>query len=203
MLDLRSLIIYGCIMIWTLRLGGFLFWRVLKDGHDKRFKKILPSFSQLFMTWTLSAAWVFIQSLSALVALTVITTVEMGIVGWLGLALWIFGFGFEVLADHQKTKFKADPANEGKFITGGLWDISRHPNYFGEIVLWLGISVMAVPVMSGLQYVSLISPVFGFLLIYYVSGVRMLEDRSNKKWGNDPKYQEYKRNTPVFFPKLF
>ena len=202
-LDLRSLLIYGCIMIWTVRLGSFLFWRVLKDGHDKRFKNILPSFSQLFMTWTLSAAWVFIQSLSALVALTVITTLEMGIVGWLGFALWIFGFGFEVLADHQKTKFKADPANEGKFITGGLWDVSRHPNYFGEIVLWLGISVMAVPVMSGLQYVSLISPVFGFLLIYYVSGVRMLEDRSNKKWGNNPEYQEYKRNTPVFFPKLF
>ena len=151
MLDLRSLLIYGCIMIWTIRLGGFLFWRVLKDGHDKRFKTILPSFTQLLMTWTLSAAWVFIQSLSALVALTVITSVEMGLIGWFGLALWIFGFGFEVLADHQKTKFKADPANEGKFITGGLWDVSRHPNYFGEIVLWLGITVMAVPVMSGLQ----------------------------------------------------
>ena len=155
------------------------------------------------MTWTLSAAWVFIQSLSALVALTVITSVEMGLIGWFGFALWIFGFGFEVLADHQKTKFKADAANEGKFITGGLWDISRHPNYFGEIVLWLGITVMAVPVMSGLQFVSLISPVFGFLLIYYVSGVRMLEARSDKKWGNNPEYQEYKRNTPVFFPKLF
>jgi len=203
MLDLRSLLIYGCIMIWTVRLGGFLFWRVLKDGHDKRFKTILPSFTQLFMTWTLSAAWVFIQSLSALVALTVISTVEMGLVGWLGLVLWIFGFGFEVLADHQKTKFKADPANDGKFITGGLWDASRHPNYFGEIVLWLGISVMAVPVMSGLQYVSLVSPVFGFLLIYYVSGVRMLEARSDKKWANNAEYQEYKRNTPVFFPKLF
>ena len=203
MLDLRSLLIYGCIMIWTIRLGGFLFWRVLKDGHDKRFKTILPSFTQLLMTWTLSAAWVFIQSLSALVALTVITSVEMSLIGWFGLALWIFGFGFEVLADHQKTKFKADAANEGKFITGGLWDISRHPNYFGEIVLWLGITVMAVPVMSGLQFVSLISPVFGFLLIYYVSGVRMLEARSDKKWGNNPEYQEYKRNTPVFFPKLF
>ena len=90
MLDLRSLLIYGCIMIWTIRLGGFLFWRVLKDGHDKRFKTILPSFTQLLMTWTLSAAWVFIQSLSALVALTVITSVEMSLIGWFGLALWIF-----------------------------------------------------------------------------------------------------------------
>ncbi len=202
-LDLRSLLLYFCIMIWTVRLGGFLFWRVLKDGHDKRFKTILPSFSQLFMTWTLSAAWVFIQSLSALVALSALVQVEMGVIGWIGLGLWIFGFGFQVLADYQKTKFKSNPSNEGKFITGGLWDFSRHPNYFGEVTLWIGISVIAVPVMSGLQYVSLISPVFGFLLIYFVSGVRMLEHRSDKKWGEKPEYQEYKRNTPVFFPKLF
>ena len=201
-LDLRSLLLYFCIMIWTVRLGGFLFWRVLKDGHDKRFKTILPSFSQLFMTWTLSAAWVFIQSLSALVALSALVQVEMGVIG-IGLGLWIFGFGFQVLADYQKTKFKSNPSNEGKFITGGLWDLSRHPNYFGEVTLWIGISVIAVPVMSGLQYVSLISPVFGFLLIYFVSGVRMLEHRSDKKWGEKPEYQEYKRNTPVFFPKLF
>ena len=202
-LDLRSLLLYFCIMIWTVRLGGFLFWRVLKDGHDKRFKTILPSFSQLFMTWTLSAAWVFIQSLSALVALSALVQVEMGVICWIGLGLWIFGFGFQVLADYQKTKFKSNPSNEGKFITGGLWDLSRHPNYFGEVTLWIGISVIAVPVMSGLQYVSLISPVFGFLLIYFVSGVRMLEHRSDKKWGEKPEYQEYKRNTPVFFPKLF
>jgi steroid 5-alpha reductase family enzyme len=202
-LDLRSLLLYFCIMIWTVRLGSFLFWRVLKDGHDKRFKSILPSFSQLFMTWTLSAAWVFIQALSALVALSALSQVEIGNVGWIGLGLWIFGFGFQVLADYQKTKFKSNPSNEGKFITGGLWDLSRHPNYFGEVTLWIGISVMAVPVMSGLQYVSLISPLFGFLLIYFVSGVRMLEHRSDKKWGEKPEYQEYKRNTPVFFPKLF
>ena len=203
MMGLRSTLIYFCIMIWTVRLGGFLFWRVLKDGHDKRFKAILPSFSTLFMTWTLSAAWVFIQSLSALVALTALNQVEFGVVGWIGLGLWVFGFGFQVVADYQKTKFKSDPSNEGEFITGGLWDLSRHPNYFGEVALWTGISVMAVPVMSGLQYVSLISPIFGFLLIYYVSGVRLLELRSDKRWGNRPEYQEYKRNTPVFFPKLF
>ena len=203
MMDLRSTLIYFCIMIWTVRLGGFLFWRVLKDGHDKRFKSILPSFSTLFMTWSLSAAWVFIQSLSALVALTVIKQVEIGIVGWIGLGLWFFGFGFQVVADYQKTKFKSDARNDGEFITGGLWNLSRHPNYFGEVALWTGISVMAVPVMSGLQYVSLISPIFGFLLIYYVSGVRLLEGRSDKRWGNRPDYQEYKRNTPVFFPKLF
>ncbi len=201
-LDLRSLIIFSCIIIWTVRLGSFLFWRGLKDGEDKRFKTILPSFSQLFMTWTLSAAWVFIQSIAALVALTSLQQVPFGLVGYLGLSLWIFGFVFQVVADYQKTKFKANPANKDNFIQEGLWSISRHPNYFGEIALWTGIALMAVPVMSGLQYVSLISPVFGFLLIYFVSGVRLLENKGDKKWGNNPDYKKYKKNTPVFFPKI-
>lgn len=204
-LDLRSILILSCIIIWTVRLGSFLFWRVLKDGEDKRFRTILPSFSQLFMTWTLSAAWVFIQLIAALVALTSLEAakVPFGIVGYIGLGLWIFGFIFQVIADYQKTRFKNNPKNEGNFINEGLWSISRHPNYFGEIVLWTGIAIMAVPVMSGLQYVSLVSPVFGFLLIYFVSGVRLLENKADKKWGNDSNYQEYKEKTPVFFPKFF
>lgn len=201
-LDPRILVIAACIMVWTIRLGGFLFWRVLKDGEDKRFRSILPSFTQLLMTWALSAAWVFIQSLSALVAITAVTQVEFGILGYVGLFLWVFGFIFEVIADHQKTKFKANPDNEGRFINEGLWKKSRHPNYFGEIVLWVGVSIMSVASMTGLQYVSLISPLFSFLLIYYVSGVRMLEARSDKKWGGSKDYQEYKNNVPVFVPKL-
>ena len=201
-LDPRILVIAACIMVWTIRLGGFLFWRVLKDGEDKRFRSILPSFTQLLMTWALSAAWVFIQSLSALVAITAVTQVEFGILGYVGLFLWVFGFIFEVIADHQKTKFKANPDNEGRFINEGLWKKSRHPNYFGEIVLWVGVSIMSVASMTGLQYFSLISPLFSFLLIYYVSGVRMLEARSDKKWGSSKDYQEYKNNVPVFVPKL-
>ena len=70
------------------------------------------------------------------------------------------------------------------------------------MVLWFGVSVMSVSVMSGMQYVSLISPVFSFVLIYYVSGVRMLEARSDKKWGNSAEYQDYKKNVPVLVPKL-
>ena len=204
-LDLRSILILSCIIIWTIRLGSFLFWRVLKDGEDKRFRTILPSFSQLFMTWTLSAAWVFIQLIAALVALTSLEAakVPFGIIGYIGLGLWIFGFIFQVVADYQKTRFKSDPKNKGNFINEGLWRISRHPNYFGEIVLWTGIAIMAVPVMSGLQYFSLVSPVFGFLLIYFVSGVRLLENKADKKWGKDFNYQEYKEKTPVFFPNFF
>ena len=195
---------YLCVMIWTLRLGTFLFLRVLRDGEDKRFRKILPSFSQLFMTWNLSATWVVIQTLPLMGVLSG-GGFESGIWTWvhtLGLTLWLFGFIFQVVADNQKTKFKMNPANEGKFITEGLWSKSRHPNYFGEIVLWAGLTIICIPYMSGFQYIALISPVFAFLLIYFVSGVRMLEDKANKKCGKDSQYQKYKKNTPIFVPKL-
>ena len=201
-LELRSILIFACVMIWTFRLGSFLFWRVLKDGEDKRFRSILPNFSQLFMTWMLSATWVFIQSLTALVAITTLNKADFGLLGALGLIIWVMGFSVEVVADNQKTKVRSDPNNKDKFITTGLWSLSRHPNYVGEIMLWIGISIMALPVLTGYQYGSLISPLFSFLLIYYVSGVRMLEARANKKWGKNEKYQEYKRNTPIFFPKI-
>ena len=101
-IDFRSAIIAACILIWTIRLGSFLFWRVLKDGEDKRFRSILPSFTQLFMTWSLSAAWVFIQLLSALVAITAISKVPFGILGSLGLAVWIFGFVLKLSQINKK-----------------------------------------------------------------------------------------------------
>ena len=91
-LELRSILIYACVMIWTIRLGSFLFWRVLKDGEDKRFRSILPNFSQLFMTWMLSATWVFIQSLTALVAITTLNKADFGLLGALGLIIWVMGF---------------------------------------------------------------------------------------------------------------
>ena len=201
-----ALIAYLCVMIWTLRLGIFLFRRVLKDGEDKRFRKILPSFSNLFMAWNLSATWVVIQTLPLAVVLSGNLQADLG--PWafpatiFGLGLWIYGFVTEVVADNQKTEFKKDPKNKDKFISAGLWSKSRHPNYFGEIVLWLGLTIICLPFMSGFQYVAIISPIFAYLLIYYVSGVSMLEAKANKKWGKDRKYIKYKEETPIFFPKF-
>jgi protein-S-isoprenylcysteine O-methyltransferase Ste14 len=111
------------------------------------------------------------------------------------------GFLLEIVADRQKRRFKADPANAGKFISSGLWAWSRHPNYFGEILLWLGVAMVAAPVLSGWQLVSLISPVFVVLLLTRVSGIPLLEARSDKRWGSEPEYQSYKLNTPVLIPR--
>jgi steroid 5-alpha reductase family enzyme len=137
-------------------------------------------------------------------ALAIITGTERRSIGWVavaGIVVWVTGFAIEVVADQQKSAFRRDPANQGRFITSGLWAWSRHPNYFGEITLWTGIAIMAVPVLSGWRWVTLISPVFVFLLITRVSGIPMLQARAEKRWGDDEDYQRYVRTTPVLIPR--
>ena len=197
-----SLLISMAVLIWTLRLGSFLLKRVLDAGEDKRFRTIKNSPTQFFMTFNLSALWVVICSLCALTAVSNgVLNVEP--VFYLGLLTFIIGFSIEVIADNQKTAFRSIPENSNKFITTGLWSVSRHPNYFGEVVLWMGIAIMSLPYLQGLQYWTLISPIFSFTLIYFVSGVRMLEARANVKWGENMEYQKYVEKTPIFFPKIF
>ena len=202
-LDLGSLIIGAAIIIWAVRLGSFLFMRIHKDKKDGRFDSIKTSFSQFFMTWTLQGMWVFICSSAALVAIANPTGVVINIVFFIGLALFLLGFAVEVIADNQKTKFRSIPENKDQFINEGLWARSRHPNYFGEITLWTGITVMGIPTFEGMNYLAIFSPIFSYLLLVYVSGVRMLEFRGQRKWGHLDEYNTYKKNTPKLIPKIF
>ncbi len=119
----------------------------------------------------------------------------------MGIVVWVAGFAIEVIADQQKSTFKRNPANAGRYITTGLWAWSRHPNYFGEITLWTGIAIIALPILEGWRWVTLISPVFVFLLLTRVSGIPMLEARGKKRWGDEEAYQAYTRNTPVLVPR--
>jgi steroid 5-alpha reductase family enzyme len=202
-LDLGSLIIGAAIIIWAARLGSFLFMRVRKDKKDGRFDSIKTSFSQFFMTWTLQGMWVFICSSAALVAIANPTGVPINIVFIIGLALFILGFVVEIIADNQKSAFRSIPGNKDAFITEGLWARSRHPNYFGEITLWTGITVMGISTFEGMNYLALFSPIFTYLLLNYVSGVRMVEYRGNKKWGHIDEYKDYQQSTPKLIPKIF
>ena len=202
-LDLGSLIIGAAIIIWAVRLGSFLFMRIHKDKKDGRFDSIKTSFSQFFMTWTLQGMWVFICSSAALVAIANPTGVVINIVFFIGLALFLLGFAVEVIADNQKTKFRSIPENKDQFINEGLWARSRHPNYFGEITLWTGITVMGISTFEGMNYLAIFSPIFSYLLLVYVSGVRMLEFRGQRKWGHLNEYNTYKKNTPKLIPKIF
>ena len=193
--DGRSLLIAMLVAVWALRLGTFLFVRVNRAGHDRRFNQIKHSFSTFFLTWTLQGLWVSLTLACALAAMTSINTVSLGPYAVVGVMLWLFGFAIEVVADRQKSAFRAVDGNQNRFITTGLWAWSRHPNYFGEIVLWLGITLIAIPVLSGWQHLTLISPLFVYLLLTRISGVRMLERRADRDWGEDADYQAYRTRT--------
>ena len=197
-----SIAIVLLISIWAIRLGSFLFSRIHKDGEDKRFRTIKPSATQFFMTWTLQGLWVSLCSMCALTAISSESGVVVNAFYYLGIGLFVYGFYIEVKADNQKSKFRSVPENREKFITTGLWAKSRHPNYFGEIVLWTAIAVISLPSLSGLQYITLISPIFTYVLLVHVSGVRMLEARGQKQWGHLEEYKAYQKSTPMLFPKL-
>jgi steroid 5-alpha reductase family enzyme len=200
--DARALLIGFLVIVWAGRLGTFLFGRVLKQGKDDRFDELKPSFVRFLNTWTLQGLWITFTLAAGLAAITSANGRPIGWAAILGLALWLFGFTFEVISDWQKSRFRADPANQGDFIRTGLWSLSRHPNYFGEIVLWIGVAVLALPALHGWQYVTLISPVFVAVLIIRVSGIPLLEQKADKKWGGQPEYEAYKKETHILIPWL-
>ena len=198
--SIRSVFVASFVSVWTLRLGIFLYKRIVKAGEDIRFRDIKKSLPKFLMTWTLSALWVFLTTVNAITLIALNPLEPIGIFFIMGALLWLLGFGFEVIADRQKKHFSEQPKNEGRFITQGLWSVSRHPNYFGEIILWAGIAIISLPFLSGWQYVTLVSPVFVFLLLTRISGLPFLEDKAEKKWGEDKDYIEYKKRTPILVP---
>jgi steroid 5-alpha reductase family enzyme len=197
----RSIVLAALVVVWATRLGTFLFTRILADGADRRFDAIKTSFVRFLVAWTLQGVWVSFTMGAALAAMTSGREVPLGPTAWIGLALWLLGFGIEAIADGQKRIFRARPANEGRFISTGLWAWSRHPNYFGEIVLWVGVAVVAFPALDGWQLVTLVSPLFVTLLLTKVSGIPLLEERADARWGGEPAYEAYKAATPVLVPR--
>ena len=199
-IDLISLLLGSMVIIWATRLSSFLFLRVKKSGEDVRFKKIKHSFSWFLMTFMLQGMWVFMCIFPALIVISSFNS-EINNYAIVGSIVWLFGFLFEIIADNQKSNF--NKFNKGEFISNGLWSITRHPNYFGEFILWLGITIASLGYIDNYKYVLLLTPIFVYLLLTRVSGVNLLEEIGEKRWGNSKEYQKYKEKTPLFFPKLF
>ena len=199
-------LIGAMVILWSLRLGMFLFKRVKDVGQDIRFIEMKKDFFWFFMTWTLSGLWVFLTYVAGLSAMTSVNLIENMssyhfTFMFIGFFIWVLGFVIEIFADNQKKIFRKNHDNKNKFISSGLWAWSRHPNYFGEIILWLGISIIALPSMEGGEFLGLISPIFVYVLLTKISGIPMLEKSSDSKWGLDEDYIKYKNTTPILFLK--
>ena len=197
-----SLLVATMVTAWALRLGAFLAARVRAAGSDSRFDAMKYRFAWFLMTWTLQGLWVLLTAGAALAAITSPEDRQIDAFALLGVALWALGFGIEVAADEQKRRFRARPENLDRFITTGAWARSRHPNYFGEILLWFGVAVAAFPSLSGWSMVTLVSPLFVWLLLTRVSGVPLLEAAADRRWAGNPEYEAYKAATPVLLFKM-
>lgn len=197
-LTLRAYLVLAMVTIWGLRLSWHIGARNIGHGEDFRYQAWRDAAPQSF--WWISYFKVFL--LQAVVLWIVATPLLLAIRGstnlnlldLIGLILWLFGFTFESIADWQLRRFKQAPANQGLIMRSGLWSLSRHPNYFGESVLWLGFALIG---MSAGGALALISPVLLTFLLIKISGVAMLDRAMVER---RPAYAEYLKSTPAFFP---
>ncbi|KIW02503.1 uncharacterized protein PV09_06303 [Verruconis gallopava] len=227
--DWRQLVVSAAVGVWAARLGSFLFSRITSDdGKDSRFDRIRSSPPKFFGVFMAQAVWVSLVLLPV-TALNAIPPTTFASIPYftpgtvLGVAMWIFGFFFEVTADLQKSQWskeKKEKKHSEEFLTRGLWSKSRHPNYFGEITLWSGIALTAASILTssagqkalgwsgsptarlGAILLAGASPAFTAFLLIKVSGVPLSESKYDKKYGDRKDYQEWKKNTPMLIPKL-
>lgn len=201
-LDLRAGLVAAMVVVWALRLGSFLFLRIRAAGSDGRFDAIKRNPARFLVVWTMQGLWVVMTAGAALAVIAGPQRAGPDVWLVLGGLAWLAGMVIEVVADAQKSAFRRDPENRDRFITTGLWARSQHPNYFGEIVLWAGIALIAVPVLSGWGWLVLVSPLFVWLLLTRISGIPLLVARADARWGDDPAFRAYRASTPLLIPRL-
>eukprot|EP01018_Ginkgo_biloba_P036885 Gb_31395 [translate_table: standard] len=191
----RQVILTLFVVIWGLRLALFLLLRILQWGEDRRFDEIRGDLTKLTVFWSFQVVWVWTVSLPV----TIVNASEQNpsveprdIIGWI---MWLVGFSIEAVADQQKLQFKNDPTNTGRWCNIGLWRWSRHPNYFGEILLWWGVFVASTPLLEGTKWLVVVGPIFLTFLLLFLSGIPMVEDSADKRYGGISEYRQYKTKT--------
>ncbi|MDX1478790.1 MAG: DUF1295 domain-containing protein [Saprospiraceae bacterium] len=189
--------LYLMVLIWAIRLGGYLFWRIHAMGRDARFDDMRPSFWRFMGFWVLQTVSILMIGLPLL--LTAGETAEPQLTIYLGAGIWLTGFLVETIADWQKFSFKR--RHPDQFMSSGLWRRIRHPNYLGEILVWTGVFLASIPLLEGVTWLALLSPVWIFILLRYISGIPLLEERAEEKYGDQPEYQAYRQNSGRLLPK--
>jgi steroid 5-alpha reductase family enzyme len=188
------------VLIWAFRLGMYLFIRILNIGKDTRFDDKRGDPLKFLGFWVLQAVTVWIVMLPVTAFLSMDQLHGWSALSIIGAILWIIGFTVEAVSDSQKYRFKNIKANRGKWIDSGLWKYSRHPNYFGETVLWWGLFLVMAPSFEGLLYLTIAGPLFITLLLLFVSGIPLLEKSAEERYGDNEAFREYRKRTSIFIP---
>jgi steroid 5-alpha reductase family enzyme len=200
-LNLQMLLVASVVTLWGLRLATHIFIRNYKKEEDFRYKKWREDWGKWFIPRSYLQIFILQGFLMLLISVPVIALASYGkgtvsFVTLLGLLVWIDGFIFESFGDYQLKKFISNPENKGKIMKSGLWKYTRHPNYYGEVSQWWGVYLMCLPLIWPLSIIAIIGPLTITFLILKVSGIPMLE----KKYDDNPEFQEYKKVTNAFFP---
>lgn len=194
-------------VIWAVRLGTYLLRRVITKGKDHRFDSFRHNFVRFGRFWLLQGVSTWIVSLPAIIGLSA-SLEEMEVASNsplmpIGIGIWAVGFIIESIADAQKFNFRMNPANEGKFMAEGLFSIVRFPNYTGEMMCWIGVFLAVIPVLQGMEWASIISPIWISFLLLFLSGIPFLERSNKKRYGHLPEFQTYKKETNKILPFIY
>ena len=197
--SLGHILVTVFVVAWAARLGAYLLARIIKIGKDARFDDKRGDFLKFLTFWILQAVVVWVVMLPVTILLSLPALREVNGLTFIGAALWALGLAIEAVSDAQKYSFRNNPENSKRWIETGLWKYSRHPNYFGETLLWWGVFLFALPTLSGLLLLAIAGPLSITLLLLFVSGIPLLEKSADQKHGEDSAYQNYKRRTSIFF----
>ncbi len=195
------------VVIWAIRLGMYLLRRVMLKGKDHRFDAFRHIFVRYLRFWMLQATSIWVIALPYIVGLSAtaeeVSMVEQSPLLYIGITIWAVGFLIETIADAQKFKFRMNKVNDGKFMDKGLFSIVRFPNYTGEIFVWVGVFLTLIPILQGVEWATIISPLWIIFLLTSLSGVPFLERSNDKRYGHLPEFQAYRKNTKKMIPYLY
>ncbi|MFA5745546.1 MAG: DUF1295 domain-containing protein [archaeon] len=197
--DAVRIILLLMILLWALRLGSYLFYRINKIGRDTRFDDIRNNFFKFFMFWFLQGVSVFVIMINSLFIFSSNSNSNFNYLSLIGVAIWALGLSIEAISDIQKFNFKQN--NKDKWINSGLWTYARHPNYFGEMLCWAGIFIYTAFYLNSITLIySVISPLFIIFLLLFVTGIPTLEKKYDAQFKDNKEYLLYKKKTNLLLP---